>query len=123
MTLVVVAEGIGVLARYPGITRLGPAVALNGLLGLALIAADKGIGVEKAIEVAGLVLQAAGEKTIAFYGDIVAIFILAGYAGPAGMVSGISEVSSTGLMTQPLRMPAFSDGSSVPLGPSVSGQW
>ena len=26
-------------------------------------------------------------------------------------------------MTQPLRMPALSAGSSVPSGPSVSGQW
>ena len=53
---------IGVLTRYPGVARFGPAVALNGLLGLALIAADEGIGVEEAIEVASLVLQAAGEK-------------------------------------------------------------
>ena len=88
MTLVVVAEGIGVLARYPRVPRLGPTIAFDGLFGLALIAANEGIGVQEAIEVAGLVLQAAGEETLAFDGDVVAVFVLAGHARPVGAAGG-----------------------------------
>ena len=68
-------EGIFVFTRHPGVARLGPAIALNGLLGLALVAADEGIGIDVAIEVASFVLQAAGKKAVALYSDVVAVLV------------------------------------------------
>ena len=82
-------EGVLIDPWQPGPVALDvPALGLESLLRGALVPADEGVGVEEAVQVTDLVLQAAGEKAVAFDGHRLAVFVDAGHACPIGAAGG-----------------------------------
>src|SRR5438445_348625 len=63
----------GLFGRQPGKAGLAPLVVLDHPLGLARVPADEPVEVDVAVQVIGLVLQAAGEVTGALDFDRVAL--------------------------------------------------
>ena len=111
------------LTGHPGEPRFAPAVALDGLFAArALRPSEQDVDVEESVEVAGLVLQHAREEAVALdvhRSPLRSTPVTRAHRAPSrgtvhrarrgspsslssgsGIVSGMAEVSSTGLMTR-----------------------
>src|ERR1700754_3651019 len=70
--------------RVPGEAGDAPAVLLEGAAGGAVVPADEPVDVEQAVQVVGLVLQAAGEEAAPLDLDRGTVEVDAGHLGPLG---------------------------------------
>src|SRR5699024_3176760 len=84
VVLVVVAERVGVGGRVPAQAGHSPALVADVALGGLAVPADEVVGVVVPVEVAHLVLEAAGEQAVPLDRDGLAVLVGAGHAGPPG---------------------------------------